>query len=364
MRRLALALVALAGCKDVFGLHDVVLRDGSVPDSVSDTTLLCLGSGTFAVCVEPPSAPVSLPDMLDSDHSPLCLKTQPTDWKANGQPDACFIVGTAIIAMTTAQGARPLVLVAGDTIAVTTLDVSSHRGATSAGAGADPATCGAFAAAPISSSNGGGGGAGGTFGTIGGAGGAGGGGASSGGAPAAATATTTLLGAGCAGQAGASGAPGKNGGTGGTGGGAAYLVAGQMIDLTGATIAASGEGGGGGDSQSGGGGGGSGGMIVLHAPVIAASGATLVANGGGGGGGGNNGNPGSFGADPSTTNVNAQAQGGSGGAPGGQGFAGTKDAMAGNMGSNGGGGGGGGGGLIVTSKSLGSTMISPPPIVQ
>jgi hypothetical protein len=367
MRRLALALVALAGCKDVFGLHDVMLRDAGAGDgAMGDSAMLCLGSGTYAVCMTQPSAPVSLPQTLDTDLSPLCLTKQPVDWNANGQPDACFIVGTTITVMTSAYGSRPLVLVASDTISVSTLDVSSHSGSATLGAGADPATCGAFASAPVATPNGGGGGAGGTFRSVGGAGGAGDAGARAGGRPAAATTTTTFLEAGCPGQAGASGATAALGGVAGPGGGATYLVAGQAIDLTGATIAASGAGGGGGGSESGGGGGGSGGMIVLHAPVIGASGAVLVANGGGGGGGGSGGTPGTSGADPSTVNVNSQAEGGTGGALGGLGFAGTTDAKSGTQGADsiGGGGGGGGSGLILTSKTLGSTMISPPPVVQ
>ena len=109
----------------------------------SDTPQLCIGSNSFALCIEAPQASVMLPAMLDSDGSALCLQSQPASWKANGQPDACIITGTTISATsTTVTGGRPLVLVASDSISVSQLlDTSSHYNAGSTGPGADPASC-------------------------------------------------------------------------------------------------------------------------------------------------------------------------------------------------------------------------------
>ena len=115
-----------------------------------------------------PTHAVTLPNAIDTDDisgtSP-CLATPPMTW--TGQPDACFVVGTTIASpsagdgKTTVTGSRPLVLLATDSMTLTTVDVSSHR--TSQGAAADFSGCAAFGSPlPMNSSNGGGGGAGGT----------------------------------------------------------------------------------------------------------------------------------------------------------------------------------------------------------
>ena len=332
--------------------------DAEVPDSQS----LCLGAGSFTLCVDTPAAPVTLPTDLDTDLSTACLPAQPAMWKTAGQPDACIVVGTMVsIDNVRAHGGRPLVVFASGTITVTGLDVSStHSG--SVGAGYDPSVCVA-GAAPGSSTSGGGGGAGGTFyGGMGGAGGSANGGIVAGGMPG--TAVTTmpeLMRGGCPGQNGGNGAGGAGGGNGATGGGAVYLASGGQIDLSNATINASGAGGNGATvSNAGGGGGGAGGMIILHAATIGASNAKLLANGGGGGGFQVAAQPG---ADPNPTMPTMPAPGGTLG--GGTGFGGPSNAQTGTggTGGNGGGGGGGGGGYIQTNHVLGTTQVSPAAVM-
>jgi hypothetical protein len=334
-------------------------------DSPPDASALCVGEAPFAVCVDPPAGPVMLMGDFDSDLSTSCAATQPPTWKAGNHPDACFVAGTTIaVTNVTAHGGRPLVLVASDTITVTALDVSSRNGQTTFGAGYDVTQCAAFPQTPVASTSGGGGGAGGTlYGAQGGTGGKGWSGNSQGGTPATAVTTPMTLHGGCPGQDGALGstvtAPG------GPGGGAVYLVAGNELDLTTATLQASGAGGNGGANQGGGGGGGAGGMIILHAPVIGASGATIIANGGGGGGGGATTTT-LPGADPSSTTPGVPAAGampGGGGGFGGAGFAGSNVAQAGTQGSAGGGGGGGGGGYIETNHVLSTQSVSPAAVV-
>jgi hypothetical protein len=374
----AFVLVALAACGSKvnpeycakhYTDHRYCPWDAS---AVSDTAPLCLGSGTFAICVDGPTAPTALPADLDTDLSPLCEATQPTMWKASGQLDACFVAGTTVTGgNVVAHGGRPLVVVAADTITVTGLDVASHFGNATTGAGFDPTVCGMFARAPGSASNGGAGGAGGTFyGATGGGGGMG-DGASNSGLPTTAVTMPTMLRGGCPGSNGGAGT--QAGGTAGSGGGALYLLAGNKIDLTGATVSASGGGGGGGDHSAGGGGGGSGGMIVLVAMSIGASGAVVVANGGSGGAGGNALANGGNGTDPNPTTPLAAATGGNApinGGNGGNGFAGPNaalagaDAVGGSGGNGGGGGGGGGGGYIQTNHPLATTMVSPSPVIM
>ncbi|MGE5182327.1 MAG: hypothetical protein ACM31C_09715 [Acidobacteriota bacterium] len=374
--RAAIALASLAACgskvnpeycaKHPDDHHYCAYLDAAI-DTV-DAPALCLGSDTFALCVDPPAAPVTLTADLDTDLSPLCLAMQPPTWKAAGQPDACVIAGTTIdVPMVVAHGGRPLVLVAADTITVTGLDVSSRRGATSVGAGYAPGACAAFAGAPGADNNGGGGGAGGSFVTAGGGGGTGDTGFGGAGSAAPVVMSPTLLQGGCPGQDG--GASGATGGTGGAGGGAVYVVAGGGIDLTGATIDASGASGVGGGKSAGGGGGGSGGMIVLHASTIGTSGALLVANGAGGGAGGSGGSAGSSGSDPDPATPLTAAPGGTGaggGGSGGNGFAGSTAAQPGAnaLTGNAGGGGGGGGGYIQSNHTLATTNASPAPVIK
>jgi hypothetical protein len=363
--RAALACMLAAGCVSRVNA-DYCTKHGTdhqycpwLDGGAGDAAQLCVGPGPFAVCVDAPAQPVTVPMDLDTDLSTLCLPApQPAMWKAAGQPDACFVVGTTVdISGVRAHGGRPLVVIASDAITVTALDVSNTQVGTDIGAGYDASVCGTFGQGAGASANGGGGGAGGTYYmNFGGNGGNAAGGGIAGGTPTPAVTMPVVLRGGCPGQIGGNG-NGANGGAPGIGGGAVYLVAGNQLDLTNATINASGAGGsGGGSPNAGGGGGGSGGMIVLHATTIGASGAKLLANGGGGGGFGGAAQPG---MDPPPAMPNTPALGGATG--GGAGFGGPTNAQAGatGTGGNGGGGGGGGGGYIQANHVLGTTLVSP-----
>jgi hypothetical protein len=320
---------------------------------------VCLDASQF------PSGPVVLPGALNTDALP-CLTVQPTNWKAAGQPDACFVVGTTITSSggaTTVTGTRPLVLLATDSISLDKDLAASSRRGQSDGPGANYAMCAPYGTPPGANDNGGGGGAGASFMTQGGSGGTGNNTAASAGAALAAdTASPTILRGGCKGQPGGDGpAPGSGGG-GASGGGAIYLVAGTSITLAGNIhVHASGAGSAKGGHAAGGGGGGSGGMILLSAPTISATGTKLSANGGGGSSGGDGnagGHNGNDGNDPDPNQVTTAAGGGNGpGGDGGDGYALGSSARPGVLGDNdnAGGGGGGGGGYIQASMSISAT---------
>lgn len=287
---------------------------------------------------------VSTASNVDTD-SPLCAST------ISGAENYCVIAATNITIAATlrADGKKPLVLIATDSIITTGL--INLIG----GAGSNPSVC-STGTPPV----GGGGHAGGSFVGLGGDGGFGSDGGA-GGMPAASVTDVTELRGGCSGQ-GAGDVLAA-----GVGGGAVFLIAGNRIDIQGG-INASGQGGGPGDSSFGGGvGGGAGGMIGFEAPIITCNSLLLVAGGGGGGGGG-----GPFeGNNGSTPNSITPAAGGAGvtGGFGGSGSTPSRGApgMAGSPGLAGnppgaGGGGGGGAGLIKApaTANLG-TMVSPPP---
>ena len=371
MRALALVLLAACGakpnpayCDHHPGDHQYCAFLDSGIESPPDTAALRIGDAPFAVCVPPPADPITLSGDFDSDLSTSCATVQPPTWKAANESDACFVVATTImVSDVVAHGGRPLVLIASDTITVTGLDVSSRNAATTFGAGFDASACAAFASTPVVSTGGSGGGAGGTlYGATGGAGGPGQNSSVMAGTPAPAIAMATALRGGCPGQDGAIGTTVD--GPGGPGGGAMYLAAVNEIDLTSATLQASGAGGSGGTHVGGGGGGGSGGMIILHSAVIGASGATIMANGGGGGAGGAT-STGNMGSDPSNTQATSPAAGGAtggGGGAGGNGFAGSNTAQPGLTNSYSGGGGGGGGGYIQSNHVLSTQSVSPTPV--
>jgi hypothetical protein len=312
----------------------------------------CFGT-FFELCPEPAiELPLEISDRttIDTDASPRCLASV---------RDACVIAGTSvsITANLTAIGARPLVILATETLHVTArISVASARGELpGAGAGID---CIA-GTAPEGLQ----GGPGGSFGTSGGAGGlASGDGVGPGAAPA--TAQVTSLRGGCAGSDGV----GETPGSGGDGGGSVVLIA-QALALDG-RIDASGAGGGAAARLAGGGGGGSGGLVVLDAATIALSnGALVIANGGGGGEGATSNKSGNRGDD--ATEPGQPAFGGSGSSPkggnGGNGAFATEAARPGDNGGQcgrgpvGGGGGGGGAGVIrvIPMQPLGGT-VSPP----
>lgn len=350
--------------------HDGVLSEGPAPEGPPPMDARqCFGpSGAFSVCFDPgtlPTAPKSVPGTIDSNSTTMCLSPTPAAWINAGQPDACFIVGNTVTVGgdLRATGARPIVLVATDTLTINgNIDVSSKRNTAPAAAGALPNSgpCpGVNATTPQTSNGLGAGGAGGSFTTPGGPGGNSDGGAGNAGRAGNSMGTPTLLRGGCPGIDGATPANGFHG----DGGGAIYLLAGNAIAFTKANawINASGAGAQHGQHSSGGSGGGSGGMIVLFAPTITPNGLILVANGGGGAAGGANNADGKDGADPSPTMSTMPAPGGTsgGGGDGGAGYALGSNARGGSADSQGGGGGGGASGYIRANPALGTVTASP-----
>lgn len=348
--------------------------DAAPPDMVPGNPL-CFGPAGWQLCFDAvPSGALTLSGAIDTDRSDTspsnpCVKVQPASWINALQPDACIVAADKVtVTSLVATGKRPLVIVGGSALAVTTLlDVASRRGA--AGAGSQSTECRPFKRAPGTGS-GGGGGAGGSFGGQAGNGGLGdGGNRQSGQAADPDVGDPTRLRGGCAGQ------PGGNApaGSGGAGGGAVYLVSNGTLTITG-TIDASGAGGNGGAMQNGGSGGGSGGLIVLHATAISAMPGSLVfASGGGGGGGGAASGPpatsrGVDGQDPTVGLPLATALGGAGGqisdgngGKGGDGYPAAGNSLDGTGGDNqaGGGGGGGANGVVLSSQALTGAVVSP-----
>jgi len=327
--------------------------------------LVCYGTSIVKVCFDAaPTQPLTISDQtLDTGLPAMCASP------VTGGDNYCVIVATTITISGTlrATGAKPLVLVASDSISLTgsgLIDAGSRRTRTpgtpekGAGADADATTC--VAGTPATNR---GGGAGGSFTGTGGTGGNG-ASANAGTAGMAATPPIMALRGGCPGQDGQ-----NTSGSGGHGGGAVYLIAGTRIDIAGNGINAGGEAGGGGTvgpAGGGGGGGGAGGMIGLDAPMVMLTGsAALVANGGGGGEGGSGAvaTAGENGADATTT---AAARGGNAntgtGGDGGNGSAGPAagTGMQGGNGTNGagnnGGGGGGGGGAGIIKVPAGTNV--------
>jgi hypothetical protein len=328
------------------------------PDVPPDATA-CFGTDIVRICLaNPPTQPLTISDftVVDTDDTAMCAAL-------TSGGDYCVIAATTLTINNDlrATGARPLVLLATDSITTTsnnTIDVGSHRtrdaGTPEVGAGANPAVC-----AAITTPTNGGGGAGGSFAGAGGLGGNGNGAAAGGGVPGLAVAPITELRGGCPGQGGA----GSNPGAGGQGGGAVFLIAGVRIDVAGGINAAGESGTGGARSTSGAGGGGSGGMIGFDAPLIIVS-SLILANGGGGGeGSSQNNTTGRVGNEPITIAAAAGGAGNTG--TGGDGGAGSAGAAAGpgamGLSNDGGGGGGGGGAGIIkapATASLGS-LVSP-----
>ena len=379
-----LILIALGGCDGLFGIHDSVPRgdasnvggDGKVFMDAPADARACWATGIPDLCfATPPSGDVPLTGALDTTTDARCSSS----FSAN-----CVIAGGKIDVDTLlVNGARPLVLVASDTLTVTgKLDVASHVSTPAkSGPGAVAATCHPFGQ-PVpdkNGTNGTGGGAGGSYGNTGGA-----GGGNDSGAHGGATSTAVdgnRFAAGCRGEDGASANPGPPMiyGLGGAGGGAAYLVGGNAITIAG-VVNASGAGGFGGECVTpcnnsadgeahGGGGGGAGGMIVLEAPSIANTG-SIFADGGGGGEGASHSTSGASGQDPlgATAALGGSAEGSHHGGPGGAGGHGAAVVGAGGVGTteySGGGGGGGGGGVGKIVVYGGGTLtgnVSPTPM--
>lgn len=365
--------------------------DGPMPPDDGDPSIdmppnidarTCFGTPHEICLMTLPSGPRTLPTTIDTDQD--CDQVESP---AGGVP-LCVVSGAQVtIDNTRAEGSRPLVIVATETITITgNLDVSSRRNQTP-GAGANSAACQRNAIDGEDDGGGGGGGGGGGFGAAGGSAGlgdtnrsnGGGAGTEATGGTGGAMSISAFIRGGCRGGDGGStngnnggSGQGTNHGVGSNGGGAVYLIANTSITIQASgAIYASGGGGDGGDTTSGaGGGGGSGGLIGLDAPTITAMG-IIAANGGGGGGGAGNtdGGNGGDGAQPGVTATwNQRAAGGTGGAqnpsantPGGQG--GVTGNLAGEVSpaSPGGSGGGGGGvGVIWVHGTLTGTQVSPP----
>ncbi|MFN0253459.1 MAG: hypothetical protein ACKV2T_41705 [Kofleriaceae bacterium] len=343
---------------------------------------LCFGTPHEVCLMTLPSGPRTLPTTIDTD-----VMCDQVESPAGGVP-LCVVSGAQItINDTRAQGSRPLVIVATETITITgNLDVGSKRG-TTPGAGANSAACQMNAIEGEDDGGGGGGGGGGGFGANGGNAGlgdtnrsnGGGAGTEATGGTGGAMSISAFIRGGCRGGDGGStngdnnGADqGDNHGPGANGGGAVYLIAGTSITVqTGGAIYASGAGGTGGQEFSGaGGGGGSGGLVGLDAPAIVVMG-HIAANGGGGGGGAGNTDAGNGGDGAQVGTPAAWNQRGAGGTGGEQnpaantrgGLGGATGNLAGEVSpaSPGGSGGGGGGvGVIWVRGTLTGTQLSPP----
>jgi hypothetical protein len=307
-------LVAGAGCDRIWQL-DVVQVGGDAGRDVDATDVdaqpdarACFGSplGMFQTCLDAPlDPPRALAGVLDTTNDTSCRQVV----QSTGTP-VCVIASEQITIANAllVRGARPLVLISGDTIQIDApVDASSTTGRSAAGA-TSLSICG-NAGNGGDSATGGAGGAGGTFAFV--------GGTPMGGGGVIATAhaaepVTPLLDVrgGCQGaNGGISTTAGGPRSRGGFGGGALYLIAATSIAIgPDASINASGSGGLGGPVRGGGGGGGSGGMIGLDAPMITVDG-QLFARGGGGGSGGSDTTAGVRGDEP--TNAEGQTPGGS-----------------------------------------------------
>lgn len=364
-----LIVIVVAACDFQPGMFTTVDGDSAGDADHIDGTLdtlspSCHGSGNFMVCLDqPPSGSKDLSGPIDTSvGSPECAGLV-----APGRTDVCVVAGQALNVQSgnvvSGSGARPLVLVATDTIRLfpdAVLEVSSRRGGPT-GAAANSSLCATDGVAPGTR----GGGYGGSFGARGGNGGGGANGGAGGTSPS--TSDSTTLRGGCAGGSGASGGSG-----GGDGGGAVQLVAATIQLDAGSLINASGAGAFGAASTSkGAGGGGSGGMVVLEATTVI--GAGVILSRGGGGGEGSDGSAGADGADPDPLALSTAASGGSGSSNGGGNGGNGSQASAGGDGLDGtftsgnpggGGGGGGGAGVVrIIGASAGFTgTASPPPI--
>jgi hypothetical protein len=368
--RFAVLLLLVSACSRVFGLDnpvhiDAAAGDDDAPNDVSTTDALdCYGHTDLCV-LTPPSDRNFGAQTINTSAASSCddLVDQP-----NNGPQLCVLIGRTVIVsgVVKATGTRPLVILATETLSITTdgqIDVAS-RTDTVIGAGANPMACVDGTAGANTDNIDAGGGAGASFRGKGGDGGAADG--IGGNAAQPLMSAPMLVRGGCKGRLGGK-AVGAIAYPGGDGGGAVFLVAGTRIEVTGDINASGGGGKGGaigGNANSGGAGGGSGGLIWLDAPSVIVAG-DVFANGGGGGGSSAGAFPGGTGgtsADP----VTGGAAGTSSNGDGGTGAAGsTLDGAPGVSSAGGGGGGGGGAGFIqIYSQSPQLTgSISPPPIL-
>lgn len=375
MGRFALLLLAATGCSQLFGLDSPAHLDASTggdDDAPSDVATIdgdpnCYGH--LHVCVTKAAADRTFAAQTINTSMPAACDAVVA--QGIGGPELCVLFGRTVIVsgIVKATGSRPLVIVATETLSITSagaIDAASRTTGTSMiGAGANPAECVDGEDGMNTTNADASGGAGASFQGIGGDGGDG---DPAGGRAAVTTPTPTHVRGGCKGRRGgiANGALAYDGGD---GGGAVALVAGIRVDVSGDINVSGGGGKGGaigGNGGCGGSGGGSGGHIWLDAPTVNVAG-DVFANGGGGGGASGGTLPGATGgtsADPATGGA---AGGGAGAGTGGAGAGGGSLAgVVGVTNASGGGGGGGGAGYIqifAPSTQLANT-ISPPPIVM
>jgi len=344
------------------------------PDVAIDMAPGCYGHLGVSLCdSDAPPGTLSPPTTIDTSSKTGCTFVR------NG---ICVVAAQNLdlSANIKVRGSSPIVFFASQTLTLDTgvlIDAASTHGinAPTGPGGSDPACSTNNLGGDENGTYGAGGGAGGALQGSGGPGGDGGSGTGNGGnggtSASALTGVTTLRG-GCRGGSGGGCSSFTIGGTGGHGGGAVYLLAGQLITVSG-TVNVSGAGGNPAPASTacGGGGGGSGGLIVFDAPSSVFSSAVLLASGGGGGGSYNAGTAGT-GTDPDIVQPTFAAIGGTGD-PGHNGDGGNGSSVsqlagltgiAGGMvsGFTGGGGGGGGAGFIWAYGSatfMGATTSVP-----
>lgn len=358
------------------GLGGVCVGDEPPTDGGSDVPPASCVIGGLDLCDETPLPAIAIAasETINTDTDPRCIT-----FPQAGGGDACLVYAQAISIATgqtlSAIGSRPLVIASVASITLAgELDVSSRRGGQT-GAAANHSACTIDREAE-SDQGGAAGAAGGSFGGEGGDGGDGDtdnslgndGIAVKGDASDALAAAPAFARGGCRGANGGNENNGNGqGGAGGASGGAAWLVANDTIEVSGA-IRAMGAGGAGGGDQSGGGGGGSGGFIKLAAATLTISG-SISANGGGGGEGGCNcsgvetpGNPGTdgaLGAGAAGGGTGASGPGGDGGASGATSPLDGTDGAPSVVGS--GGGGGGAGFVVFVGTATVTGVVSPAP---
>ncbi|MDX2093081.1 MAG: hypothetical protein SFX73_34885 [Kofleriaceae bacterium] len=355
--RWLIALGVLGACHRVFGV---------TPSSNDALTEACYG--TFVtVCTEdsPIERMITADTTLETSGGSECATL-------SRGPDVCLVLATTFDissgATVRGAGARPLVVVATQTLSIAgTLTVASYA-SDDAGAGSGGAPC-SSGTAPSAADGVGAGGAGGSFVTMGGIGRRGRltddtlpGSESRPGPP---QPLLAELRGGCAGISGA----GTTSAPGGDGGGAIALIS-PIISVAGRLDASGSPGAGGATSRNGGGGGGSGGMIVLDAATISVTGSVLANGGAGGEGatGSSNGEDGKLSPDwasePDGGNRHIGGNGGDGAflsfeAEDGRSPSGAND---GGPHHAGGGGGGGGAGLVHVVPYAPVPSTTPPPM--
>ena len=169
----------IAGDKSGQCVGEQIMVDAGI-DAPPDAPRTCFGTNllnNFNVCLQsPPMTPrmITATTPLNTDDTNMCTPVM------SGGNGLCVVAATTIMVDATwrATGGKPLVLIARDSITITTngvIDVASRRGAPQEiGAGGDPVSC-QNGTGPANANSTNGGGAGGSFAGLGGKGGNGGG---------------------------------------------------------------------------------------------------------------------------------------------------------------------------------------------